>query len=81
MDQLLRINIEGVPLSEWDSSGALQLWWEDKSRRVNQKVSTHLVEDENPAEDESQPAASTPPPVGVSLFDEWEQWITADADN
>ena len=33
LDSLLRIVTTGPPLSEWDASGAVQLWWTEKKRR------------------------------------------------
>ena len=35
LDQLLRINVEGPPLSDWDPTHALELWYMDKTRRLN----------------------------------------------
>ena len=29
---VLRIGVDGPPLSEWSSSGAIQLWWQDKQK-------------------------------------------------
>ena len=37
LDRLIRINVEGPPLSKWDANGALELWQKDKVRRVNCK--------------------------------------------
>ena len=37
LDRLIRIHVEGPPLSQWDASGALNLWLNDKMRRVNRK--------------------------------------------
>ena len=31
----MRIMIEGPPLSQWDPSGAIQLWWQEKQRSVD----------------------------------------------
>jgi len=33
LDDLLRIAVDAPPLSQWDASGAIQLWWRDKQRR------------------------------------------------
>ena len=33
LDDVLRIMVEAPPLSQWDSSRAVQLWWRDKQRR------------------------------------------------
>ena len=35
LDQLLRINVEGPPLSDWDPTHALELWYMEKTRRLN----------------------------------------------
>jgi len=37
LDQLLRINVEGPSLAEWDSTHALELWYMEKTRRLNVK--------------------------------------------
>lgn len=34
LDDVVRIMVEGPSLSQWDSSGAIQLWWQDKQRRI-----------------------------------------------
>ena len=31
---LLRINVEAPTLEHWDATGALNLWWKDKTRRL-----------------------------------------------
>ena len=33
LDDLIRIAVEGPPLSQWDATGAVHLWWKDKQRR------------------------------------------------
>ena len=35
LDQLLRIYVEGPPLSDWDPTRALELWYMEKTRRLN----------------------------------------------
>jgi hypothetical protein len=38
LDDLLRISVDGPPLTKWDAGGAINLWWRDKQRRqVNDK--------------------------------------------
>ena len=34
LDDLMRISIDGPPMSEWNAGGAVQLWWTVKQRRV-----------------------------------------------
>ena len=36
-DQLLRITVDAPSLAKWDVSGAVQLWWNDKTRRLPTK--------------------------------------------
>ena len=63
--------MEGPPLSDWDASGAFELWTKEKVRRVNQQVSQRHL---------------TATPVAINLeedadadetfsFDDWEEWI------
>ena len=35
LDQLLRILVEGPPLSEWTADGALELWLREKASLLN----------------------------------------------
>ena len=67
LDSLLRIVTTGPPLSEWDASGAVQLWWTEKKRR-------------NVSDVRSQPSTSTaPPPLeeNASIFlEDWENWAS-----
>ena len=32
LDDLMRITIDGPPLSQWNASQAVTLWWKDKQR-------------------------------------------------
>ena len=71
LDQLIRINVEGPPLSEWDAGGALELWTKEKVRRLNHKdeyrerCEKSTVMSNSESEDEAR----------FSLED-WENWIT-----
>ena len=40
LDYLVRVNVEGPPLSEWDASRAFELWQHAKIGRVNRKDAT-----------------------------------------
>ena len=33
VDNLLRVKLEAPPFEHWDATGALNLWWKDKTRR------------------------------------------------
>ena len=37
LDDIIHIMIEGPPLSQWDPSGAIQLWWQEKQRMTHKK--------------------------------------------
>ena len=38
LEYLIRIQLEGPPLQQWDASRAVELWWTDKSRRINRSA-------------------------------------------
>ena len=38
LENLIRIQLEGPPLQHWDASRAVELWWTDKSRRINRSA-------------------------------------------
>ena len=69
LDNLLRISVEGPPLSQWDSSGAVDLWWNDKTRRVPNKDSSNY--------EGSSGWQSTDEDLHVG-FEDWETWLNAD---
>ena len=72
LDQLLRVNVEGPPLAEWDATGALELWWKEKTRRVDHKDSRAPPTVSRPQEDETVHEES------VFSLDDWENWIAED---
>ena len=67
LENLIRIQLEGPPLQQWDASRAVELWWTDKSRRINRSAG-----DSSASTSENQAAAS-----GGSNFDlsDWETWL------
>ena len=41
LDDLMKISVDGPPMSKWNSDGAVPLWWTDKQRRVAGPISSH----------------------------------------
>jgi len=41
-DNLLRVAVDSPPLSDWDLTGAVKLWWEAKQHRTVQDSRTPL---------------------------------------
>ena len=70
LDQLLRINVEGPPLADRDATRALELWWREKTRRVNHKDSRSAPT--RPQEEETETDREF-----FSLA-EWEEWIASE---
>ena len=68
LDQLLRIdiNVEGPPLADWDATRALELWWREKTRRVNHKDSRSAP---------SRPQEEMETEHETFSVDDWEEWI------
>lgn len=71
LDQLIRINVEGPPLSKWDASGALELWFKEKTRRVNHKE-THSNRASGPSTSTDTEADSV---TDSFSLEDWEDWI------
>ena len=84
LDQLLRITVDAPPLSKWDVSGAVQLWWEDKTRQPQTKGRKQVATKEaNPS-----PSTSVGPSTSTQdrntdtrlsdcfTLDDWEAWLT-----
>ena len=76
LDQLIWINVEAPPLSQWDPSITLNLWLQDKSRRVNQKDTSF----KKPDQSTSQSYSVSDHENDELLLDDWEDWIQ-DADD
>ena len=82
LDRLIRINVEGPPLSKWDANGALELWQKDKVRRVNRKdAQTQLGQCSTSTPLTSTSSASTMSCTDSNelniqfSLDDWEEWI------
>ena len=67
LDDLLRIAVDGPPLSQWDASGAIELWWNEKQRRHTRQLPTRT------------PSASESEPYKFDL-DDWDSFIDNDSD-
>ena len=65
------MNVERPPLADWDASNALELWWREKTRRVDRKDSrlpptvVRLEEDDTDHEQ-------------YVFLDDWEERIADD---
>ena len=68
LDQLVRINVEAAPLTDWDSGSAVDLWWKDKTRRISvsdsSRTTKNLPSDSNSSQLEDS----------FSL-ENWESWL------
>ena len=71
LDNLLRIRIEGPPLDKWKSDKAIQLWWGDKTRRVNRS--------ETLPTSTASATAATGEEFSWSL-DNWDNWLESESD-
>ena len=72
----IKFSVSGLkppPIQRWDATGAVGLWWTDKTRRVDAR---------HPASrkrtDQSQSTQDNEPP-DWSLSD-WENWLERDSD-
>ena len=69
LDQLIRINVEGPPLVDWDPKVSVSLWLQDKRRRLNRS-------------DKTQPEPSDKNQEKEPLFslEGWDDWLHGDCD-
>ena len=76
LDDVVCIMVEGPPLSQWDSSRAIQLWWQDKQRRTVSDVrkAPKKKKDRDENNDGSTPCTS-------ETFLNLEDWENLVADN
>ena len=72
LDHLLRIKVDAPPLAQWNPSAAVDLWWSDKTRRVNHKdtraASLQRITDHG--HDSGSSSASY-----TFCLEDWETWI------
>ena len=41
LDDLMKISVDGPPMSKWNSDGAVPLWWTNEQRQVAGLISSH----------------------------------------
>ena len=73
LDQLVRINVEGPPLFDWDPACAIQLWWRERIRRINRNDSPPTSA--STAGPTSQEIPETEPQQGQFDWEEWEELV------
>ena len=72
LDSLLRIVTTGPPLSQWDASGAVELWWSDKKRR---SVEDSRAPPTRSGSSSSSMAAEPPEASATRItLEDWESW-------
>ena len=89
LDQLLRISVDAPPLSKWDASGAVRLWWGDKIRRPQAKGTEKFTRNAATSGPSSSSVSSTSAGPSTSsvdddantnnecvTLDDWESWLT-----
>lgn len=71
LDQLIRIGTDGPPSDKWDSSNAINDWYNDKTRRVTASTrasSSNSIVQDSEGEDECQHGQ-------VFSLDDWKEWV------
>jgi hypothetical protein len=71
LNNLLVINIDPVPFEEYNPDPAIQMWWDDKVRRTNQKTRSGSIGGES-SKNQSESGESII--EGITL-DDWDEWI------
>ena len=79
LDSLLCIVTTGPPPSEWDASGAVQLWWSDKKGRNVSDSRSQPSSISNPGCSTSTNTSSSPQPSKEQermSSEDWENWAS-----
>ena len=69
LENLIRIQLEGPLLQQWDASRAVELWWTDKSRRI------YRTADDSRASASGNQAAASGGGDFVWDLSDWETWL------
>ena len=72
LDSLVRIATTAPPLSQWDASRVVELWWNDRKRRNVGDVRAPPTKRRRDT-DESTSTESASSDLAVTL-DDWEDW-------
>ena len=66
-----RIKVDAPPLAQWDQSAGVDLWWKDKTRRVNHRDTRAAPS--GPSQRNADPEHDT----ACSSFslEDWETWF------
>ena len=80
LDQLLRVNVEAPALSQWNASNALELWWRDRTRRLNIR-DTRARPSSSSSSDQVNDTDQDGTPTLILSLQDWENWLEpADVD-
>ena len=74
LDNLLRIKVDAPPLLQWDSTGVVNLWWKDKTRRISTRDSAVLPPN-GPSTSQTSPSSLDTPPLSLLEDSDWESWL------
>ncbi len=83
IDDLLMVTTDGVPLKDFNSDHAIDLWWKDKVRRPSQKPRKQYAKrsgtetGEGSQERDRHSADSEDAP---NMLDDWDAWMNSDSD-
>ena len=76
LDRLIRINVEGPPLSKWNVSCAFELWEKAKVQRVNCKdAQSRHGSASAPSTSTSTDSSESEVQTDHFSLDDWEEWI------
>ena len=70
LDSLLRIATSAPPLSQWDPTHAVELWWNDKKRRNVEDTRAPPKKRLHAEKEDTDAESST-----TCTLDDWEEWV------
>lgn len=74
LDDLMEITCEGPPMEVFSAEHAVKIWWEDCTRRPNQRPRKEYRPRENTASSDLTSGPST----STISFEDWDNWFQVD---
>ena len=82
LDSLLRIKVDAPPLAHWDATGAVNLWWKDKTRRVVKDSSaatpptqTEIIQASTSTSSCASTSLDSSQEDAIFSLEDWEIWL------
>ena len=78
LDDLLVLNSDKVPLTQFNPDKSIDLWWAAKTRRPNQSSRKEYTRHQSSGPSTSTDESDATSPENIVLLDDWDNWLAPD---